>query len=406
MGGLSGAELARLAGSSPARVDRLVALGILPRRADDAFTPPDIQRVRLAEAFDSSGVSLESIGRAIASGHLSFDFVDSLFPQPAALSGMTFEDAAEELGVPTDVVVRLYAMWGLPRPNPQATVREDDAAIFADVRASLPEPVLQDDALTRGARILGDATHRVADATATFFRSFFEEPAIASGAPRAQIIDMVSELSARMTPALERWLLWLLHRHFEHNQIQYIVEHVEMSLEEAGVAPPRPQAPPAIAFLDLTAFTTVTEERGDEAAADFALRLAELVADVASLHGGRPVKLLGDGVMFHFTAPGAAVLGAFDLIERTGRAGLPPARVGIAAGPVVLRDGDYFGRTVNLAARIADYARPREVLVTPEVRQASDEDAIAFEEVGAVSLKGVQGRVSLLSAAPALKGSR
>jgi adenylate cyclase len=77
---------------------------------------------------------------------------------------------------------------------------------------------------------------------------------------------------------------------------------------------------------------------------------------------------------------------------------LPPARVGIHAGPVVLQEGDYFGRTVNLAARIANYARPGEVLVTQEVVEAAEEMPIGFTDVGPVELKGVSGTLRLHSA--------
>ena len=74
---------------------------------------------------------------------------------------------------------------------------------------------------------------------------------------------------------------------------------------------------------------------------------------------------------------------------------LPPAHVGLHAGPVVLHQGDYFGRTVNVAARIADYARPSEVLVSQEVVDASAGAPVMFSEVGAIELKGVSGTVRL-----------
>jgi adenylate cyclase len=84
------------------------------------------------------------------------------------------------------------------------------------------------------------------------------------------------------------------------------------------------------------------------------------------------VKWLGDGVMFYFGEPGHGVLAALEMVEGAATQGLPPARVGIHAGPVVFQEGDYFGRTVNIAARIADYARPGEVLVSQEVVDAAD----------------------------------
>jgi adenylate cyclase len=142
-------------------------------------------------------------------------------------------------------------------------------------------------------------------------------------------------------------------------------------MDERGIAPRQPRQLPAIAFLDLSGYTALAEERGDEAAAEVAAGVADVVQDIAVGQGGRPIKWLGDGVMMHFADPAAAVVSGLDLIEATERAISAPARVGINAGPVVVQEGDYFGRTVNVAARIADYAGPREVLVSEQAREAA-----------------------------------
>jgi adenylate cyclase len=168
-------------------------------------------------------------------------------------------------------------------------------------------------------------------------------------------------------------------------------------LEQAGLYR-RLERPPAVCFLDITGYTRLTEERGDKAAADLAARLAGLVRRSAQEHRGTPVKWLGDGVMFFFREPAAAVLAAVELVEGVGRQDLPPAHVGIHAGPVVFQDGDYFGRTVNLAARIGEYARPGEVLVSQEVVDAADRRLVTFTEIGPVELKGVSGPLRLYAA--------
>jgi adenylate cyclase len=168
-------------------------------------------------------------------------------------------------------------------------------------------------------------------------------------------------------------------------------------LERAGLFR-RAHRPPAICFLDITGYTRLTEERGDEAAADLAATLAGLVRRSSQQHGGRPVKWLGDGVMFHFREPGGAVLSALEMVEGVASHDLPPAHVGVHAGPVVFQDGDYFGRTVNLAARIADYARPGEVVVSEEVVEAADGAPVSFEEIGPVELKGVSAALVLHTA--------
>jgi adenylate cyclase len=87
-----------------------------------------------------------------------------------------------------------------------------------------------------------------------------------------------------------------------------------------------------------------------------------------------------------------------EMVEAVGSQGLPPAHVGIHAGPVIFQEGDYFGRTVNLAARIAEYARPGEVLVSQEVVDAAAGGPVRFTEIGPVELKGVPGTLRLHTA--------
>jgi class 3 adenylate cyclase len=99
--------------------------------------------------------------------------------------------------------------------------------------------------------------------------------------------------------------------------------------------------------------------------------------------------------MFHFSDPSLAILSGLELIEQTERAIAVPARMGINAGAVVAQEGDYFGSTVNIAARIADYARPREVVVSDEAKQSASVAGIEFELIGDVPLKGVSRTVRL-----------
>jgi hypothetical protein len=92
------------------------------------------------------------------------------------------------------------------------------------------------------------------------------------------------------------------------------------------------------------------------------------------------------------------VLAALEMVEGVASGGLPPAHVGLHAGPVVFQEGDYFGRTVNLAARIADYARPGEVVVSQDVVDAAHGAPVTFTEIGPVELKGVTGTLRLHTA--------
>jgi adenylate cyclase len=102
--------------------------------------------------------------------------------------------------------------------------------------------------------------------------------------------------------------------------------------------------------------------------------------------------------MSYFREPASAVLSALRLVEQLPEAGLPPAHVGVAAGPVVVQGGDYFGRTVNLAARIAARARAGQVLVSDSVAESASRQGVSFVELGELRLKGIARPVRVLEA--------
>ena len=189
----------------------------------------------------------------------------------------------------------------------------------------------------------------------------------------------------------------LYRRHREHVWTEHAINHVEEALEGSGLQERVPR-PPAICFVDLTGYTQLTEERGDEVAAHVAGRLAALVTDISRSRGGRPIRWLGDGGMFHFREPWTAVVAGLDMVERAPAADLPPAHVGIHTGPVVSQDGDVYGRTVNLAARIASYAQAGQVVVSEETARRSDRPELRLEPLGAVDLKGVAEPLPLYQA--------
>ena len=151
-------------------------------------------------------------------------------------------------------------------------------------------------------------------------------------------------------------------------------------------------------FADLTGYTRLTEESGDEVAAGVSLKLAELVNEVASRYRGHVVKMLGDGVHFHFGDPNDAVTASLELVDAVRPAGLPPAHIGVNAGPMIYDEGDYFGRTVNIAARIASQAGPDQVFVGIDVLPQVEPRGFRLVEVGAFELKGIKDPVTILQA--------
>jgi adenylate cyclase len=387
-------EVTQRAGVDPDYVDRLVELGILTPGAGEAFAPGDVLRARWVQSLERAGVPLEGLAAAVRDGVLSFSFLDvGAYDRFAGLSGTTFQQLSAQTGIPLELLMVVREVFGFAEPHPEDTLHHNELSVVPLLQLQLSKG-FHPEVIERWLRVYGDSLRRIAEAEAAWWNSEVEMALVASGMTEGEMLQAQADLGSQMTPLIERVLLAIYHGQQEHTWSQVFVEHVESALEQAGLYR-RLDRPPAMCFLDITGYTRLTEERGDEAAAELAARLAGLVRRSSLEHGGTPVKWLGDGVMFYFREPGAAVLAALEMAEVVGSHGLPPAHVGIHAGPVVFQDGDYFGRTVNLAARIADYARPGEVLVSQEVVDAADRGPVAFTEIGPVELKGVPGTLRL-----------
>jgi adenylate cyclase len=391
-------EVAQRAGVDPGYIDRLVELGILTPDAGAAFSSGDALRARWMQSLERAGVPLEGLAAAVRDGVLSFSFLDvGAYDRFAGLSGTTFQQLSATTGIPLELLMVVREAVGFAEPRPQDHLHHSELSVVPLIQLQLSKgfrPVV----IERWLRVYGDSLRRIAEAEAAWWNSEVEVALVESGMTEGEMLEAQADLGSQMTPLIEQTLLALYHGQQEHTWSQVFVEHVEGALEAAGLYR-RLERPPAMCFLDLTGYTRLTEEQGDEAAADLAARLATLVRRSAREHGGTPVKWLGDGVMFYFREPAEAVRAAVEMVEVIGRNGLPPAHVGIHAGPVIFQEGDYFGRTVNLAARIADYARPGEVLVSQEVVDAADAAPVSFVEIGPVELKGVPGTLRLYTAA-------
>jgi len=150
-------------------------------------------------------------------------------------------------------------------------------------------------------------------------------------------------------------------------------------------------------FIDLAGFTALTEEKGDDRAADVATRFAEL-ARAALEPGDRLVKTIGDAVLVTSRKPadGVALVERL-MIEASHEIRFPSLRAGLHHGVAIERSGDVFGAAVNLAARVAAEAHAGEVLGTDPIAQAAREIGIPVAELGEVLLKNVRDSIPLFS---------
>jgi adenylate cyclase len=399
MDGLTAAELADLAGVTESEVGRLADLGILVARdGTGPFLEGDVPKVRLALACERAGLPMEGIVSAIRAGRLSFSFLEGLpFRRWAVRSGRTYRQASQDTGIPLETLAAVLESMGFARVGPDEPMREDELQVVPLVRHGLASGIFDPAWLARLGRAHVEGLRLITTAWGDAYQARFEGPVLASGGGHQAAWERAAQASVDFLPLADPALLAIYHRQEELLWTEGLVERIEHELDEAGMLG-RPGRVPALCFLDLVGYTRLTEERGDAAAAALAETLAVLVSRSTRDHGGVPVKWLGDGVMVYFPEPAGAVLSALELTGQLPAAGLPPAHVGVAAGPVVIQGGDYFGRTVNLAARIATYAGAGQVLVSDSVTEAAVPEGVRFEELGEVQLKGITRAVRLLEA--------
>jgi class 3 adenylate cyclase len=390
-------EVARKAGVPPEYVDSLRELGILTPGPGGSFSLGDVRRARWVHGLEQSGVQLDGLAAAVRDGDLSFSFLDaSAFDRFAGVSDTTFRELSARTGIPLELLMVVREALGFAAPRPDDRVREDELSVVPVIELQLSSgfrPVV----IERWLRACEDSLRRITETETDWYESEVMRTLLRAGVAEADLLEAQADLGSRIAPLTEQALLAMYHGQQEHAWSKSFVEYVEGVLETSGLHR-RLRRPPAVSFLDITGYTRLTEERGDAAAADLAGRLGTLVRRSSQEHGGQPVKWLGDGVMFYFPDPSQGVLACLDMVEGVASHDLPPAHVGIHAGPVVFQEGDYFGRTVNIAARIAEYARPGEVLVTQEVRDVAQGAPVTFTDVGPVELKGVSGTLHLHSA--------
>ena len=154
-------------------------------------------------------------------------------------------------------------------------------------------------------------------------------------------------------------------------------------------------------FADLAGFTALTEAHGDEQAADLAERFCASVCELLPDYAAERIKSIGDGLMLRVPDPARAVRLAVRIVTEFGSSrGFPAVRVGMHTGPAVERGADWFGSTVNIAARVAELAQEREVLLSGATRDAvaAHHPEIELRRRGRKRVRNVRDPVDLFAA--------
>jgi class 3 adenylate cyclase len=394
MGRIDAPTIVARAGVDEAFVTRLAGLGLVRRDESGGFDDADVRRVQLLQVLERSGLALEGLAAMVAQGSITLEFIDTATYQAfSPLSDETFGQVSARTAIPVDLLLTIREAVGGTGAEPDDRVREDELLIMPLVEFQLREgfrPV----AIERALRVYGDSLRRIAESEGEWWRSEITEPMLARGMTEEDLGKRAAEITPSLSSVSIDALLAIYRAQQRHVWTANIVNALASALDRAGLQQ-RQERSPAMCFLDITGYTRLTNERGDAEAAHLAERLSRMVRRTATEHGGRPVKWLGDGVMLFFPDPARGVIAALEMVDGVVEAGLPPAHVGVHAGPVLLQQGDYYGQTVNLASRIGEYARPGEVLVSQAVVEASQDVAVSFRPIGPVEFKGVHEPIDL-----------
>ena len=334
------AQLAELAGMTVEDVRRYVDAGVLAL-TDETVPFTALNRLRLAHAL-IEGIPLDDLKQAIGSGRPPLSRVDSLFANPVPLEPGTYGEFVDDLGITFEAFEQLYGPWE-PRPLHATSGLQDDLQMLnGSPRARKPTPPCSATPVSRREHA---AAGRGASAK---LRRGVRRPLLAEGTPLMEVLERAAPTGGAIQPAVEEVVYWLHWRHYEAAFVRALtVQLVERLMEQAGYAPHRPAHPPAIVFLDVGGYVRLSDEAQDEVGADLAAELARIVWR-ARLHGGRPVKFLGEGVMFHFDEPARAVPGRLSTSWSASSESSLPARrsASTRAGRVPRRR--LPGRTVNV----------------------------------------------------------
>ena len=341
-----------------------------------ADAPDTEDRKELLRLLAKDGVSVPEMVDAHRNGAL-MRVVGERTIRPG-VGTLTLREVADRAGTDVEVAQRILRSLGAITPEPDERTSAEDDIELVECALLLLE-VFGEQTGWALLRRYGNLLERLTEATsAAVIREHPDISTLHSGS-EATTARTWSAIAATV-PRGGR-LLDLASRHQ--------IEAVRRYFEQAGAGEATAGTfVLGIGFADLSGYTAASHllELQDIGGlvADFEARATDIVAD----HGGRIVKFVGDAVLFVSNDPDELVAIASVLVEPSGGDGPLQARAGLARGPVLARDGDYFGPTVNLAARLVDVAGPGSVLVDEGLRASLDPDRWEIVTDEPVRLRG------------------
>jgi adenylate cyclase len=263
---------------------------------------------------------------------------------------LTSEQVAEQAGLPVAEARRLWRALGFPDPGDEAAFGPADAEALASIQGTVSQDGLDLDTIVRMTRAVGQTVARLADWEVAILTSEIERLA-----PDGGRLAAAGRMVQTLEPGFESLLVYAWRRHLAAaaSRIELLGDEDTEQLAEATVG-----------FADLVSFTALTNRLDEDEIGDLVEIFESRCHDVVADRNGRVVKTLGDSVLFLADGAEEAIDIALAIIAVIGRdERLPDVRLGLATGPVVLRMGDVYGPSVNLAARLTTVARRNRVII-------------------------------------------
>jgi adenylate cyclase len=382
------AEAADRAGISPVTLRRWAKQGLIPKY-DGAWTPAAAAYARVIARMRERGHSLAEIRQASAEGRLAFGLIEAMFPSTEQVYAL--EQAAAETGLEPALIERIIAALGVSATHTD-WLSVEDIQLLRYMAAVLAAgfPLV---ALLQLVRVYGQALAQVADAEVRLFHLYVHEPLMRTGVSGVEIADEMEGLARELLPLASPAMDHVHQRFLQHFIEQDVVGHMETDLNEAMDLG---RMRVAIAFADLAGYTRLTEEEGELQAVDAVERFVEAV-EITLPEEVRVIKTIGDEVMI--VGSDAATLVDWAVGFQSLQTERPLPRIGIHQGVALYRDGDYFGRDVNIASRVAARSAGGEVLVTRPVVESAGPH-LEFERIAEVKLKGFNEPTEIFIARP------
>jgi adenylate cyclase len=364
-------------GVTPPTLRRWAQQGLIPQY-DGTWTAAAVGHARVVARLRERGHSLKDIRQATEEGRLAFGYIEELFPRGDVV--YTLGQASRETGLEPGLIERILMSLGWSPVQLQA-ISENDLQLLRYVAAVLSAG-LPRVAMLQLVRVYGQAMAQVADAEVRLFHLYVHEPLMRSGSDGLETAEEMLALTRELLPLSSPVMDQVHQRYLQHFVEQDVVGHMESDLGGESVDLGRMRV--AIAFADLAGYTRLTEEEGELQAVDAVERFVEAV-EVTLPDEARVIKTIGDEVMIVGSDPAALIDWAVGF-QRL-QSGRPMPRIGIHYGQALYRDGDYYGRDVNIASRVAARSAGGEVLVTRPVVEHGGPH-LEFERIAEVKLKG------------------